>query len=45
MAICFYGDGTILLKKKNAKEFVDKFIELAKRIKLMIKLHIKKMFY
>ena len=27
MAICFYGDGTILLKKENAKEFVDKFIE------------------
>jgi hypothetical protein len=31
MAICFHGNGTILLKKENAKKFVDKFIELAKQ--------------
>lgn len=42
MAICFYGDGTILLKKENAKEFVDKFIELAKQYKTDDKITYKK---
>lgn len=30
MAICFHGEGEILLKEDKTKEFIDKFIELSK---------------